>query len=239
MARTLFFIEAILLLLSSVLLSSVGTAMLPALVVPMATAIAIPILGVSAIWPFRNVMRAFLHAFAKERPGKGAGESVVILEALAGFGGLGAVFCVVGAVIVMSKSIAAGSRPFDAAIHALALSLFGMVYVMTSRILRNVVSEAAAIPENEDVAAGLSAFATKYGLSRRESEVAAEIVKGRSYQEAADSLFISIKTVKTHISRVYEKTGCPNKVALVLLLREKLLESYERPMVGKRGNGDA
>jgi DNA-binding CsgD family transcriptional regulator len=239
MARTLFFIEAILLLLSSALLSSFGTDRLPTFMVPAAASVLIPILSVSAVWPFGKVIRAFLHAFSRERPGEGAPESAAILEAIAGFSGLGALSGIIGAAIVLTGSFAAGEEPLDIAFHVMAFALFGVFYAMTARILRNVIHRTRVIPENGDVERGLANFAAKYGLSPRESEVAAEIVNGRSYQEAADALFISIKTVKTHVSHVYEKTGCPTKVALVLLLREEMRKSYERPMVGNEGSSEA
>lgn len=43
------------------------------------------------------------------------------------------------------------------------------------------------------------------GLSKRELEVLHELVKGRSNNEIAEVLFISLPTVKTHISNIYSK----------------------------------
>jgi DNA-binding NarL/FixJ family response regulator len=45
------------------------------------------------------------------------------------------------------------------------------------------------------------------GLSRRESEVAVLIARGRSNQEIADELVLSVRTVERHISTIYEKLG--------------------------------
>jgi DNA-binding CsgD family transcriptional regulator len=44
---------------------------------------------------------------------------------------------------------------------------------------------------------------------------------GLSYKEAAYELGISIRTVKAHMGRVYEKTGSASNVGLVLLLRSE------------------
>jgi len=48
-------------------------------------------------------------------------------------------------------------------------------------------------------------FVTKTGISDRELEVLELIVKGSSNQEIADQLFLSVSTVKTHISNIFLK----------------------------------
>jgi len=42
-------------------------------------------------------------------------------------------------------------------------------------------------------------------LTNREREVLGLIAKGRSNQEIADELFITLKTVKTHVSNILAK----------------------------------
>ncbi len=51
-------------------------------------------------------------------------------------------------------------------------------------------------------------------FSAREKEVAALIMQGKTAQEAADVLFISLATVKTHIQHIYEKAGVHNRAGL-------------------------
>jgi DNA-binding NarL/FixJ family response regulator len=46
---------------------------------------------------------------------------------------------------------------------------------------------------------------TPYGLSRRELEVLRLIVAGRSDREIAEALFISPRTVTTHVSNIFDK----------------------------------
>ena len=65
----------------------------------------------------------------------------------------------------------------------------------------------------------VEAIAARHGLSPRETQAAVLIAGGRSYKETAAELGISIKTVKTHMGRVYEKTGAASNVALSLLFR--------------------
>jgi DNA-binding CsgD family transcriptional regulator len=58
-----------------------------------------------------------------------------------------------------------------------------------------------------------------HDLSAREQEVARLVCQGRRNQEIADTLFISLQTVKDHNYRVYRKLGVRNRVELVNLLR--------------------
>ena len=51
-------------------------------------------------------------------------------------------------------------------------------------------------------------------LSSREQEVADLILQGKTTQETADALFVSVSTVKTHIQHIYEKTGVRNRAEL-------------------------
>ena len=53
------------------------------------------------------------------------------------------------------------------------------------------------------------------GLSARELEVLRLVCAGRSDQEIADELFISVKTVHNHLDRIRDKAGCRRRVELV------------------------
>ena len=46
---------------------------------------------------------------------------------------------------------------------------------------------------------------TKLGLSNREMEVLSLMAKGLSNQEIADQLYLSLPTIKTHSSKLFEK----------------------------------
>ena len=54
------------------------------------------------------------------------------------------------------------------------------------------------------------------GLSRRESEVLALIVQGRSNQDIADECFLSINSVKTYIRSAYRKVGVSHRAQAVV-----------------------
>ncbi len=60
-------------------------------------------------------------------------------------------------------------------------------------------------------------FCEKYDISKRETEIIREIISGKSNQEIADRLFITLQTVKDHVHRIYIKTGMKNRVQLINL----------------------
>ncbi|HKJ44125.1 MAG TPA: helix-turn-helix transcriptional regulator [Sunxiuqinia sp.] len=65
-------------------------------------------------------------------------------------------------------------------------------------------------------------FCRSFEISKRETEVILEICKGKTNQAIADSLFITLQTVKDHIHHIYTKTGVKNRVQLINMVREKI-----------------
>jgi DNA-binding NarL/FixJ family response regulator len=53
------------------------------------------------------------------------------------------------------------------------------------------------------------------GLTRREAEILAMIARGRSNSDIASDLYLSAHTVKSHINRIFAKTGSPDRTAAV------------------------
>ncbi|MBF9017981.1 helix-turn-helix transcriptional regulator [Oceanispirochaeta sp. M2] len=62
----------------------------------------------------------------------------------------------------------------------------------------------------------------RFGLTDRETEVMQLLSESCSYKEIASSLGISMATVKTHVSRVYKKTGVSGRSELKYRFREPL-----------------
>ena len=52
-------------------------------------------------------------------------------------------------------------------------------------------------------------------LTKREEEVLTKIAEGKTLKQAADDLFISVKTVETHKMHIQDKLGLSNSVQLV------------------------
>lgn len=55
----------------------------------------------------------------------------------------------------------------------------------------------------------------RLGLSRRELEVLQQIAGGLSNQQIADRLFVSVNTIKTHSSNLFDKLEVKNRIQAV------------------------
>lgn len=62
-----------------------------------------------------------------------------------------------------------------------------------------------------------------YGLTRGEAALAASLMRGKSIDEAADELFISPHTARTHLKRIFMKTDTHRQTELVLRMFPSVL----------------
>jgi DNA-binding CsgD family transcriptional regulator len=62
---------------------------------------------------------------------------------------------------------------------------------------------------------------TDHGLTAQEDQVARAIVAGRSNREIATSLFLSVKTVEAHLTRIYRKIGVRSRTELASRYRRE------------------
>ncbi|MGW5418087.1 response regulator transcription factor, partial [Actinomadura geliboluensis] len=53
-----------------------------------------------------------------------------------------------------------------------------------------------------------------FGLSPREHEIALLVAEGNSNQQIAERLYLSVRTVETHLSRVFAKIGVSSRVGV-------------------------
>lgn len=67
----------------------------------------------------------------------------------------------------------------------------------------------------------LARVAEKHGFSRRETELAELILRGRSAQEIATQLKIALPTVKTHIQHILHKAGVKTRLQFAGLCRPR------------------
>jgi DNA-binding CsgD family transcriptional regulator len=73
-------------------------------------------------------------------------------------------------------------------------------------------------PRQAPAAAGLG------GLSARERQLVTLVAQGRTDAQIASDLFISIRTVRSHLDRIRDKTGCRRRADLTrLALAESLV----------------
>ena len=81
------------------------------------------------------------------------------------------------------------------------------------RILRSTLQP--SLEEKYDVAG----FAEKYGLTKRETEIAQLIIKGKFDDAICAEPFIAQTTLNKHISNIYSKTGAHSRLELILMMK--------------------
>ena len=90
------------------------------------------------------------------------------------------------------------------ALHAAANGLS----VLDPRVQRTLLNASAPRPATESAA-------LPDGLTHREAEILRLITKGLTNPEIATRLFLSSHTIKTHINRIFAKTGSRDRVAAI------------------------
>jgi DNA-binding CsgD family transcriptional regulator len=82
---------------------------------------------------------------------------------------------------------------------------------MEGKMLSSAEARAEALRVADAISAvtdqGLNERAIRHGLTPRELEVLQLVAHGRTNQEIADTLFISIPTVKRHLTTIFGKLG--------------------------------
>jgi DNA-binding NarL/FixJ family response regulator len=96
--------------------------------------------------------------------------------------------------------------------------------LLAPSITRRLIAEFARRPDP----APLSEV-TLLGLTEREKQVLAEVARGRSNIEIAQTLHMSPATVKTHVNRLFSKLGARDRAQLVVIGYESGLSSPRTP----------
>jgi DNA-binding CsgD family transcriptional regulator len=63
-----------------------------------------------------------------------------------------------------------------------------------------------------------AAFCKMYGITSRERDIVSAVLAGKQNKDIAQSLYISVKTVESHLGSIYRKTGTANRLELFSLL---------------------
>src|SRR4051812_26093404 len=71
---------------------------------------------------------------------------------------------------------------------------------------------------SDGAAPPMEAIALLYGLTTAERNVLEHIAESHSPQETADHLGVSVNTVKTHLQKIFAKTGTARQADLVRLI---------------------
>lgn len=75
---------------------------------------------------------------------------------------------------------------------------------------------------------GRPADADGLGLTPREVEVIAGVAAGKTNREVADGLFLSVRTVDRHVSRIFEKLGVSSRAAATSRVERARIEAERR-----------
>jgi DNA-binding NarL/FixJ family response regulator len=89
---------------------------------------------------------------------------------------------------------------------------------VTAALIRQITGAAAA--GAEPARAAERAQALVFSLTAREREVAMAVAEGKSNAEVAGELYMSVATVKAHVSRVLVKLECANRVQIAILMHD-------------------
>lgn len=81
------------------------------------------------------------------------------------------------------------------------------------RLFAPVAAEASA-------ATDLERLLEPFGITKRERQIVEQICSGKTNQQIADALFISLQTVKDHTHRIYGKIGIRSRIQLVNKVNE-------------------
>lgn len=110
----------------------------------------------------------------------------------------------------------------------LIVFLFIMVAVTSKADLlpQHLKASSTKAPQNRESenTIRLRVISDDYDLSKREQDVLRLLMRGYSTQAIADSLFISINTVKSHISHIHRKMGVNSKQEIIELCDSRMID---------------
>jgi DNA-binding NarL/FixJ family response regulator len=89
--------------------------------------------------------------------------------------------------------------------------------ILSPSVTEQVISAATRQRSPGDGGAARELLAS---LTAREREVAVELARGSSNSVIAETLFLSVPTVKTHLGRIFDKLGAENRVQVAMVVRD-------------------
>jgi DNA-binding NarL/FixJ family response regulator len=89
--------------------------------------------------------------------------------------------------------------------------------ILSPSVTEQVITAATRRRQTGD---GSTARALLDSLTAREREVALELARGSSNSVIAETLFLSVPTVKTHLGRIFDKLGAENRVQVAIVVRD-------------------
>jgi DNA-binding NarL/FixJ family response regulator len=103
------------------------------------------------------------------------------------------------------------------AIHRVAAGEPMLSPSVTAQLIRRVVEDSSTGANGDRAGTAAARLAS---LSARERDVAVAIGQGKSNAEIASELFMSLATVKAHVSRIFVKMDLTNRVQIAICVHE-------------------
>jgi len=127
----------------------------------------------------------------------------------------GITYLAIYTVFVLTFPLPEPVQFFPNALALLAVNLFPLLWL--GRPFAAAYASASAAATDRDAFEG---FCRSRGLTPREAEIVALILRGKSNADIEKALFISIHTVKNHITSIHQKLGVRGRWQLISLFRQ-------------------
>lgn len=85
-----------------------------------------------------------------------------------------------------------------------------------------------AITRAPSAAIPVSGFSDTYGLSKAETAILEMLASGLKNAEIAEARHVSLNTVKTHLSHIYQKTGVQHRTQLLAMIRNENHQNHPK-----------
>ncbi len=132
-------------------------------------------------------------------------------------------FAIILISLAIFKSISMHFSSFNLII-GLYFILFFFAGNLSLILLSKVHLAKHSIEYQENISA-TDSLIEKFHISKREKQIIEEICKGKTNQQIADELFITLQTVKDHTHNIYKKVNVKNRVQLTQLFSQSLKDS--------------
>ncbi len=119
-----------------------------------------------------------------------------------------------GMIIVYGTILVMVHTGFSGVLGVLAVGLFCISWAILDILLG-----VRDLSEGNERGLPLATLKAQYGITERESEIVELLRKGFSSKEIAEKLYISLRTVETHVYNIYRKCEVKNKVELINMVR--------------------
>jgi len=163
---------------------------------------------VAGVIPIAIYVYFLVRAARRPRSGERAGLMMIGAVSLAGY-----------ALLIAAAVIPQSGRSFRWAVPLMLGAAILSPVLFLRRFLRRCYRP---IPPDSFEGSKLGELCTRCGLSTREGEILALLLRGKGNKEIERDLFISPHTVRNHIHNIYQKLGVGSRLQLMNFVLERL-----------------